>query len=127
MNRDPTPISGKRAQRPTGPTNEAFPMTTRRTKSTTTARNSALALLAALPMGGCGSIAPPLPSGSAAPADAVRPPAVRDVLYVSSRSQNIVEGYRAHDKNPPPFRQITSGINGPSGMAVDSQCNLYID
>jgi DNA-binding beta-propeller fold protein YncE len=87
-----------------------------------------LGLIFALALCGCGaSVAPRLPAtGSAVMAQSSRPAGVRDALYVSAINQNRVDGFSAHRKNPPPFRELTKGILAPAGMAVDASGNLYV-
>jgi len=87
---------------------------------------SPLALVLALPLVACGSA---ITQPAAAPvvlAPGARPVTVRDALYVSATSENLVDGYRSHRKNPPPFRRLTKGLAGPAGMAVDSSNDLYV-
>jgi len=50
----------------------------------------------------------------------------RILLYAGGPSQNAVGVYPAHLYNPPPRFEITSGLNAPTGIAVDPSGNVYI-
>ncbi len=50
----------------------------------------------------------------------------RERLYAGGPAQNAVGVYPARSYNPSPRMQITSGLNAPTGMAVDASGNLYV-
>ncbi|MBV9232953.1 MAG: SMP-30/gluconolactonase/LRE family protein [Candidatus Eremiobacteraeota bacterium] len=50
----------------------------------------------------------------------------KKLVYVSDQYDNAVEIYKANVSNPPPIGQITSGVNTPDGLAVDTSGNLYV-
>jgi hypothetical protein len=47
-------------------------------------------------------------------------------MFAGGPTQDIVGVYPAYRSNPPPLREITSGVDAPAGMAVDALGNLYV-
>lgn len=86
---------------------------------------------AILALTGCGK---PIPSTAVASNAAlqrigvshsgVTPQGKPRLLYVANDADVIV--YPANQNNPPPIRTITSGVNQPEGLAVDSHGTLYV-
>jgi hypothetical protein len=50
----------------------------------------------------------------------------KNLLYVSSYNEGYVDIYKSKGSNQSPMGTITSGLNGPEGMAVDKKLNLYV-
>jgi hypothetical protein len=50
----------------------------------------------------------------------------KNLLYVSSYNEGYVKIYSTKGTNQAPIGTITSGLNGPEGMAVDRNLNLYV-
>lgn len=86
---------------------------------------------AIIALAGCGNSMPSAPlSSSAGPPQAgtagrggFAPLAKPRLLYVANDANVIV--YPANQNNPPPIRTITTGLNQPEGIAVDSAGTLY--
>lgn len=77
---------------------------------------------------GCASNAgnPALPSTGAALETQVSPQSRGPLLYAGGPDANAVDAYRAFAANPLPSREITKGLDAPTGMAVDASGNLYV-
>jgi sugar lactone lactonase YvrE len=80
----------------------------------------------ALSIAGCSGAGSPLtPPGSIA-APSVSQDATKAILYVADRQGNVVRMYDPNTPNPTAEGEITDGISGPQGLAVDSKGTLYV-
>src|SRR5579871_1406819 len=48
------------------------------------------------------------------------------LVYVSDANANAIEVYRAVGRHQQPIKTITVGIDGPQGVFVDAQQDLYV-
>jgi DNA-binding beta-propeller fold protein YncE len=90
----------------------------------TSLRNTLFGIALVLVIASCSASSPSIPSGSAGPS-ALRAPASKALLFVSTGRQNLIQIYSAHS----PHRlvgQITHGLVGPNGEAIDAAGNLYV-
>ncbi|MBV9055602.1 MAG: hypothetical protein JO351_03055 [Candidatus Eremiobacteraeota bacterium] len=79
---------------------------------------SACASHAASTLGSLDAVLPSVPAGA---------PAKRQLLlYAGGPNQNVVGVYPARSYNPPPQLEIRSGLNVPTGIAVDASGNVYV-
>lgn len=56
----------------------------------------------------------------------ITPMGHRALMYAGGPNANDVDVYSASKANPPPRRHITSALDAPTGIAVDSGGNVYI-
>jgi DNA-binding beta-propeller fold protein YncE len=99
-------------------------------------------------LAGCGGLQPPIGAPGAAPqgreltdvpnvisaTDALRKPGWlspearggRDLLYISDGNNNIVYVYQKDALSHGPIGEITYGVDGPCGLAVDLRNDLYV-
>lgn len=86
-----------------------------------------VALLAAAGCSSSGASKATLPAlSSAAPESTGIDVGAHALLYAGGPSQNAVGVYRARADNPKPLRTIRSGLNAPTGIAVDSSGSAYV-
>jgi len=79
---------------------------------------TACASHAASTLGSLDAVLPSVPAGA---------PAKRQLLlYAGGPNQNVVGVYPARSYNPPPQLEIRSGLNVPTGIAVDASGNVYV-
>lgn len=86
-----------------------------------------MSLVAALFAQGCAAVTggPPLqPLGAAAPPASQA--ATTALLYAGGPNANAVDVYPEFAKNPNPVGTIVTGLNAPTGIAVDASGNLYV-
>jgi hypothetical protein len=50
----------------------------------------------------------------------------RALMYAGGPNVNDVDVYPASQDNPPPRRHITNSLDAPTGIAIDSNANVYI-
>lgn len=77
----------------------------------------------------CSSQAAPTPGSLGTVLPSVRadaPGERRILLYAGGPNQNVVGVYPARSYNPSPRLEITSGLNAPTGIAVDASGNVYV-
>jgi hypothetical protein len=104
-----------------------------------------IASMTIAPLAGCSGASTALPQAATSPAfarasapaaDAAESQAQNDrhkkktkqLLFVSDNENNEIRVFNAASKsqNPSPLRTITSGINGPNGIATDKSGDLYV-
>jgi hypothetical protein len=56
----------------------------------------------------------------------IRPTASHKILYVADANNNVINMYDPSVPNPSPMGTITSGLNVPIGVAIDSKGTLYV-
>lgn len=64
--------------------------------------------------------------GTSTPARSEVRSALAAILYSGGPQQNAVGVYPGHASDPLPRSEITSGLNAPTGIAVDASGNVYI-